>query len=196
MEQPRKQLSHFKRIAELYLEHLVLYRRQLSMDQDLPPSSQRKLSELLDDFLNQLEDFLTTLAQVQKTLLQTGGATSDQIGRTAEMQQRLYELIKYFDRLAGTSPKLTEIKRKIDDQIQLHGFQEQASKASGPAKKSSAAATPPPPPVKLPAATMKAVPKKAATIGSAAVSKKKSETNERWMDSLINEIKAKNEKFD
>jgi len=97
-----------KRYAETYLEYINLYYRQVLIDLNLPNSSQQKLKELLIDFINQLEDYLRRLE------------TNTNNHKKATFIEELNSLTDYFNNLANTTPKLKEIKKRVEAKMKYY----------------------------------------------------------------------------
>ncbi len=181
MEEAGRKVGEYKKIAELYLEHLAIYRRQLGLDSDLPTSSQQKMRELVDDFLVELEDYLTRVAKFQKLLVQVEQglvAPEQNDERQPELlRDELNSLADRFERLAGTTPKLMEIKRRLDDKLRFID-----------------SATDLVPPIKKPSPSLFPVASRGGASKSFAASKPV-DANEKWLDSLMSDITKKNEKL-
>lgn len=181
MEKNEKELERYKQFTEWYLDHIALYRRQLSLDMEISKTSKEKMQILLDELVVQFENFLATIAKTQRiNVQQIQGLETTETEDQLDLKGIFDNLILQFSDLATISPKLLEIKRRLEDKItfydNLHADKKKerntgSQKSSVESNKHSTVMIP--------------------TNESAA----EPITNDKWLDSLMADISQKNEKL-
>ncbi|MDR3549570.1 MAG: hypothetical protein P4M11_15100 [Candidatus Pacebacteria bacterium] len=172
------QTARFKQVAQWYLEHMNSYKRQIAIDIDLSRASKTKMKPLVEEFSARLSDFLRALAgsakkfaRVEQGLAPRNKAAEDQFQL---LKDEFARLSKQFEKLSVTTPKLLEVKRRIDEKVALYdkSVQEKAVQRSFAEQRSQS-----------------------RKDLRQQQSQQAQDLNEKWLDSLIADVSRKNPKL-
>jgi len=167
-------LDKFKQIAQWYSENLKSYSRQINIDIDLSTSSKPKMKSLVEEFIMRSNDFIKAVEAAKPIFsrIDEGIATAnkDSLAQYDIIYEEFTKLHKSFEKISVTTPKLLEIKQRIDEKIKLYENLQRKNNLT-------------------PHKTFQ------ENRSRSKLHDDSQDVNDKWLDSLINDVSQKNEKL-
>ena len=169
-------LEKYRQIAQWYSEHSTLYKRQISIDIDLTMAAKPKMKALMEEFISRVNDFLKALESAKPVFARIDEGmyteTKDALEQFGTIEDEFNKISKTFEKLAVTTPKLLEIKRKIDEKIKLYENLQRKNSLT-PSKMFS----------------------KESKTHISKTKDQQQDINNRWLDSLLQDVSQRSDKI-
>ena len=131
-------LNRFVHTANCYRENFESYKEQIAIDTELSSSSKSKMESLITNFISRIDEFILAAATIKPMIerIENGMAieSNDFTSKFRGLEDEYGNLGKVFEKLSVTTPKLMELKQKVDKEIELYACIQRETIKSCPTK--------------------------------------------------------------